>query len=89
MEKTVNTKYSFSRSGMEEAAHRNSWFLCPSKFIATIGYIQGVRKGEIFCLKYEDVRKKSLWSPPPAQELLDELRKVASLKKVNLGIPEN
>ena len=45
--------YTYSRSGLEEAAHRNGYFLVKAKHIATIDYIQGVRKGEIFCLKYE------------------------------------
>ena len=80
-------KFSASRAAYEEAAHRNNWYMCKSKHITTLSYIMGVRKGEIFCLKYENVRKKSMYTPPSAHVLFQELQKECKDRNLNLGIP--
>ena len=86
MTSVENSKFGCSRSGMKEAVHRNGYYLSKSKHINTINYMLGVRNGKIFCLKYSEVRKKPMFSPPTAPELFHELLLVASKKKLPMGM---
>lgn len=69
-----------------EAMTRNRWYLPSRKSsIVTVKYLDAVRKGNLWCPKYSDIKTLPCPTPPKKEKLIDIVSKLPQLKEVQLG----
>ena len=69
---------------------RNNWYLPSLKSsIISQEYIEGVRKGTIYCPKYSDLKPKPCPDPPTKEYLLNELVRITTEKGKDIGASDN
>ena len=68
---------------------RNSFYLpARNSSFCTVDYLIAVKKGELFCPKYEDIRLRPCPIPPTKLELIKEIIKLNKLMDWNMGLDE-
>ena len=66
---------------MREVLTRNGYYLPRSKVCCSVEYMWKVLNGEVFCLRYEDVRIRPCPSSPSLEYLLEEVQEAVLRKE--------
>ena len=66
--------------------HRSGWYLPSLTAAVTIAYMEAVRRREIWCPRYEEVRLRPCLVPPPTKQLLEWIG--AALENISKKFPD-
>ena len=82
-------KQRLHKEDRHELLYRQGFCLSALKLPAiTHDYLDSVDKGDFFCPKFEDVKIRGCYRPPPKTEIFTEIQKLLAEHQMNLGISD-
>ena len=76
-----------TKAELHEAMVRNGYYMPSYKSsLITISWMKGIRKGTIWCPKYEELRLRSCYSPPSKDLIVIEINTILNKNDMDLGL---
>jgi hypothetical protein len=76
-----------TKAELHEAMVRNGYYMPSYKSsIVTISWMKGIRKGTVWCPKYEELRLRPCYSPPSKDSIVDEINHILEKNNLDMGL---